>query len=76
MSKAIGYPATHRTPSTASNDWLYWYNRFVTYRVQFDADGKVSNVVGRPAPTHDQPIPAAPPPAKAPAKAKPAKKKH
>jgi hypothetical protein len=53
---SLGYPPTHRTASTASNDWVYWYNRFVTYRVQFDPAGRVSNVVGRPAPTRDQPV--------------------
>jgi len=73
---ALGYPATHRTPSIEGSDWLYWYNRWVTYRVVFGADGKVSDVVGRPAPTHDQPIPEAPPPSKAAPKKPAPKKKH
>ena len=71
---AIGYPPTHRTPSIDASEWLYWYNHWVTYKVQFGPDGKVANVVGRPAPTQDQPIPAqAPPPSAVKA---PTKKKH
>jgi outer membrane protein assembly factor BamE (lipoprotein component of BamABCDE complex) len=64
---SVGYPATHKTLSTAASEWTYWYNRWVTYKVVFDDAGKVSSVVGRPAPTHDQPIqedPPPPPPAK------------
>ena len=70
---SLGYPPTHRTPSTTANEWLYWYNRWVTYRVAFNDAGTVENVIGRPAPTRDQPIEAEkrviPP-------AKPAKRKH
>ena len=69
---SLGYPPTHRTASTTANDWLYWYNKWVTYRVSFDDKGKVSNVVGHPAPTQDQPIQEAPPPRPA----APAKKRH
>ena len=53
---SLGYPPTHRTASTSSNEWTYWYNRWVTYKVQFDDQGRVSNIIGRPAPTQDQPI--------------------
>lgn len=60
---SLGYPATHRTPSTNATEWTYWYNRWVTYKVVFDPAGTVSDVVGRPAPTQDQPIAAAAPPA-------------
>jgi len=73
---AIGYPATHKTPSTEASEWLYWYNHWVTYRVEFGPDGKVSDIVGRPAPTHDQPIPEPRPPAKAAPKKPAAKKKQ
>jgi hypothetical protein len=73
---ALGYPATHKTPSTEASEWVYWYNRWVTYRVEFGPDGKVSNVVGRPAPTHDQPIPEATPAAKSVPKKPAPKKKH
>lgn len=72
---SLGYPPTHRTSSTTANEWTYWYNRWVTYKVQFDDHGVVSNVIGRPAPTQDQPI--QPDPAPAPAKRsapRPAKK--
>src|SRR5262245_21650436 len=61
---SLGYPPTHRTASTSANDWTYWYNHWVTYRVVFDDTGKVSNVIGRPAPTQDQPIPQEVPKAK------------
>jgi hypothetical protein len=68
---SLGYPPTHRTASTTSNEWTYWYNRWVTYKVQFDDAGLVSNVVGRPAPTQDQPIQHDPTPVqKAPVKGK------
>lgn len=63
---SLGYPPTHRTASTDLNSWVYWYNRWVTYQVNFGADGKVSGWVGN-APTHNQPI-VAPTPASAPAK--------
>jgi hypothetical protein len=71
---SLGYPPTHRTASTAASEWLYWYNHWMTYKVQFDDAGVVSNVVGRPAPTQDQPI--QPDPVPAPAKSKPTKKRH
>jgi hypothetical protein len=64
---SIGYPPTHRTASTDLNTWVYWYNRWVTYQVQFGADGKVTGFVGN-APTRNQPIvakPAAAPPVRA-----------
>lgn len=53
---SLGYPPTHRTPSLSSPEWTYWYNRWLTYKVQFDQKGVVTNVVGRPAPTQDQPV--------------------
>jgi hypothetical protein len=72
---SLGYPPTHRTASTTSNEWTYWYNRWVTYKVQFDDKGVVSNVIGRPAPTQDQPIqPDAAPVPQAPAHGKGGKK--
>ena len=38
---ALGYPATHRTPSLKESTYVYWRNRFGTVAVEFDADGKV-----------------------------------
>jgi hypothetical protein len=64
---SLGYPPTHRTASTTANEWTYWYNRWVTYKVQFDDQGLVSNVVGRPAPTQDKPIEPDPTPVPKPA---------
>jgi len=48
---SLGYPPAHRTPSLKDLEWTYWYNRWITYRVLFDQRGKVTGVVGRPAPT-------------------------
>lgn len=41
---ALGYPATHRTPSPDSPTWVYWTNRFGTIAVNFDAQGKVGSI--------------------------------
>jgi hypothetical protein len=41
---ALGYPAKHRTPSTDSNEWIYWQTRFTTIVVEFDEQGKVKNI--------------------------------
>jgi hypothetical protein len=41
---ALGYPATHKTPSLDANAWVYWKNRFTTTVVNFDAQGLVSSV--------------------------------
>jgi outer membrane protein assembly factor BamE (lipoprotein component of BamABCDE complex) len=71
---SLGYPPTHRTASTSANEWTYWYNRYVTYRVQFDDSGRVSGFVGTNVPTRNQPIKEDPKPVAKPA-AKPAKKK-
>lgn len=68
---SLGYPPTHRTASTNDSEWTYWYNRWVSYKVQFDNQGVVANVIGRPAPTQDKPIePDAAPVPKAPARGK------
>jgi hypothetical protein len=37
---ALGYPATHRTPSLDADTWVYWGNRFTTLAVEFDDAGK------------------------------------
>jgi hypothetical protein len=41
---ALGYPASHRTPSLDAASWVYWTNRFGTIAVDFDASGTVSGV--------------------------------
>ncbi len=41
---ALGYPATHKTPSPDSNTWIYWTNRFGTIAVTFDDNGIVSGI--------------------------------
>jgi hypothetical protein len=52
---SLGYPPTHRTPSIDAPLWVYWYNRWVTFNVQFGADGLVSTIVGS-APTNNEPV--------------------
>lgn len=42
---ALGYPATHRTPSLDASTWVYWTNRFGTIAVEFDDDGKVARIL-------------------------------
>ncbi len=41
---ALGYPATHETPSLDDNQWKYWRNRFRTVVVEFNSAGVVVNV--------------------------------
>jgi hypothetical protein len=41
---ALGYPATHRTPSLEDNSWVYWRDRWKTKVIEFDTAGKVSNI--------------------------------
>ena len=41
---ALGYPATHKTPSPDSNRWIYWTNRFRTIAVNFDDKGIVTGI--------------------------------
>lgn len=41
---ALGYPATHKTPSPESPSWVYWTNRFGTLRVDFDDSGTAVGV--------------------------------
>jgi hypothetical protein len=69
---SLGYPPAHRTPSLDGWEWTYWYNQWVTYRVQFGENGKVSQIVGTQVPSRNQEIKDDPPPAKA---SKPAAKK-
>ncbi len=42
---ALGYPATHKTPSLDSSSWIYWTNRFKTLVVQFNDKGIVTQVI-------------------------------
>jgi outer membrane protein assembly factor BamE (lipoprotein component of BamABCDE complex) len=44
---AIGYPPTHRTPGIGANEWTYWANRWRTYKLQFDREGRLSRAWGR-----------------------------
>lgn len=53
---SLGYPPTHRTPSLEASSWTYWYNRWVTYQVNFGADGRVTSVLGSNAPTRAEPV--------------------
>lgn len=42
---ALGYPATHRTPSIEENIWEYWQTGRKVYSVEFESN-RVSQVVG------------------------------
>ncbi len=42
---ALGYPARHATPRLEDDEWIYWRNRWARYRVVFDDDGKVKDIV-------------------------------
>ncbi|MBX3025146.1 hypothetical protein KF840_09570 [bacterium] len=52
---SLGYPPTHRTPSTSADTWVYWRNRWVTFEVKFGADGQVSAIIGG-APSNNEPV--------------------
>jgi outer membrane protein assembly factor BamE (lipoprotein component of BamABCDE complex) len=41
---ALGYPAAHQTPSLNENTWVYWTNRFKSFKIEFDANGKVTKI--------------------------------
>jgi len=43
---AIGYPPDHATPSTDSNLWQYWKNRWARRVVHFDDQGIVTSIEG------------------------------
>jgi len=40
---AYGYPPEHRTGSTYSNTWIYWRNKFNTFRVCFNDNDRTIN---------------------------------
>ncbi len=44
---AIGYPPEHVTPDLEYDEWAYWMNKFVTRRLVFGDDGKVSTPLPR-----------------------------
>ena len=44
---AIGYPPEHVTPDLEYDEWAYWMNKFVTRRLVFGSDGKVSTPLPR-----------------------------
>lgn len=41
---ALGYPASHETPSLNDSQWKFWRNRFRTVVVEFNSQGIVTNV--------------------------------
>ncbi len=41
---ALGYPAVHQTPSLNENTWVYWTNRFKSFKIEFDENGKVKKI--------------------------------
>ena len=52
---SVGYPPTHRTPSINAPEWIYWNNRWMTYKVVFDDRGMVTYTIGS-APTRNEPV--------------------
>lgn len=42
---SLGYPPTHGTASLDSMEWKYWYNRYATYLVLFDQQGRLRDIV-------------------------------
>ncbi len=43
---AVGYPSPHTTRSLDNNHWTYWTSRRRSFRVTFDADGKIAEFRG------------------------------
>jgi TusA-related sulfurtransferase len=41
----LGYPPKHQTPSLDLNSWMYWQNRFNRYKLTFDTNGKLIEVL-------------------------------
>jgi SmpA / OmlA family len=41
---ALGRPPFHANPSLEVSEWMYWRNRFARMAVQFDSEGKVTNI--------------------------------
>lgn len=41
---AMGRPPFHANPSLETREWMYWKNRFGRTAVEFDGEGKVSNI--------------------------------
>ena len=41
---AAGYPATHRTPVLDAPVWTYWHDRLTSYRVDWDAEGRIREI--------------------------------
>ncbi len=42
---AVGYPISSENPSLDANSWRYWLSTFTEYRVVFDDQGKVKDIV-------------------------------
>jgi hypothetical protein len=44
VQMALGYPASHRTPSLKDNVWTYWQDRYRTKVIVFNTKGKVVEI--------------------------------
>lgn len=51
---SLGFPPTDDNPQPKSPEWTYWFGKGQSFKVTFDEDGIVTNVIGRPAPTRDK----------------------
>ena len=45
VTLAAGFPPRHVTPSTDSNEWTYWKNKFNRLVIEFDNKGIVKNII-------------------------------
>lgn len=53
---SLGFPPTDDNPVPTASEWTYWHGKGQSYKVRFDSNGYVSEIVGRPAPTNDKPV--------------------
>lgn len=49
---AIGWPVTSENPASEKGVWRYWLSASKEFQVLFDAQGKVSKVIGEPLALH------------------------
>lgn len=45
---SLGYPPAHETPALDADRWKYWYGKFDTLQVVWDAQGRVRDVLADP----------------------------
>lgn len=53
---SLGFPPTDDNPVPTASEWTYWYGKGQSYKVRFDSNGYVSEIVGSPSPTKGKPV--------------------